>query len=255
MRTSDRTYQSKLGFSDPDRHNETHNAAAIYLSAPDQLRKFVDFFDLKYVGFDWTEWEPITFDVNNRAPGSLSMGYIPLKWEFRKKVAPSEVSSKYEINMPITHSSGNYKNIIGYLDLYIYLRTSQIHNIEYRVTNLDEALASYKYKDPPFYRADEEDAKKEFLDKTRFSNSFEDAKSIVIAIEVKHGFSDVSSVVQQISTYRQFFNAEYILCTTYKVNNVYKRILRDHNITHIYVDPLQLKEFMSEQSNEPEESF
>lgn len=263
MRTSDRTYAQKLGFSDPDRHNEIHNAAAIYLTADAQIEKFAKLFNLElHDAGDWEGWKPFDAYVrpglhgDDRWPVSFSHFELKLKWEKRRRLLPSSLTSTYGINQAIIQrSSTGYKNIIGYVDVVININMTYASESEYRVLNLEDVLGSYQYESVKYMNKDEEisRAREYFFKKAHFQTRDSGSETESIAIEVKHGFVDVSSVIQQINTYRTFANYKYIVCTLFPVNEIYKKVLKDHNIRHIYVDPKSVEKFMSAKAESQEE--
>lgn len=260
MRTSDRTYAQKLGFSDPDRHNEIHNAAAIYLTAKPQIEKFAKLFlmELTYEGEwgDWHDFDPRCgglYSEDRQWPTSLGFGFGErLKWQRRKKSLPSSLASTYSVNTPIIQrANSGYTNIIGYLDALINIKMTYPERNEYRVTNMDEALASYGYDSGKEKII--KDAAEKFKKEAVLENTLTGSESESIGIEIKHGFVDVSSVIQQISTYRAFADLKYVLCTLYPINEVYKKVLKDHKIKHIYVSPQSVEKFMSAKGEAQEE--
>jgi hypothetical protein len=88
---------------------------------------------------------------------------------------------------------------------------------------------------------------------------FHEGEHHSVAIEVKKGFSDVTSVIQQINTYRFFSksrgNVLFFLCTMYKIDSLYKNTLLNHGIKHIYVDENDVKSFLENQKIIESERF
>lgn len=76
-----------------------------------------------------------------------------------------------------------------------------------------------------------------------------------LGIEVKKGFVDVTSAVQQIETYRKFIDAQFLLCTMYKIDELYRKTLKDHGIGHLYVDENDVIKFLESQKQVESERF
>ena len=56
-RTKDQTYLARLGFSDPDKKNELHDAACLYLAQEEKARKLLEGFVYSGVKDRWQLYE------------------------------------------------------------------------------------------------------------------------------------------------------------------------------------------------------
>lgn len=173
MRTSDRTYSQKLGFDDKDRHDQIHNAAAVYLCQPEKIEKLV-----------------------------AVISKLPF------------VSAVARISLPIVQRGSNdFQRIIGYPDLTVITRV-----------------------DGGGYHPE-----------------------IAILVEIKKGYVDVNTVLQQMDTYRLYFrnyqDQAFIVCTMFKVTATYKAILRESGYHHIYVSEDDVTKFLDAQKEFDSPSF
>ena len=82
-----RSLIARLGFSDPDRCDQTHDLACQYLSLPDSVRKIVDLVQTEY--------------------------YRPIR-SFQKLSY-----SAARIEVPISKGNGQYKTTIGFVDILL----------------------------------------------------------------------------------------------------------------------------------------
>jgi hypothetical protein len=270
MRAQDRTYLQQLGFSDADRANELHNACCLYLAQPDKAAKIFRAKNLvTKIEKNFGEWRPIEGSgygwSNGTNPKTVSVrnehGVVSTRFEIRSSPFLKINGYRYKINKTINHETDSgYKRTIGYADLMITCSYTEGSIHEYRCVNEPEVLAAIELSE----QSDDSWVKRnvlgarvgltEMFKETQNSSLYDRERNFLI--EVKKGYTDVTSVIQQINTYREYSNADYYyLCTMYKIDQLYKNTLDDHKINHIYVTEESVRDFLAAQKESPSEEF
>lgn len=140
-RISDQTFLGKMGFTDPDRHNAIHNAAAVYL-AMEKLSKIASFMGYTDVsGSTYKINYPIRNnhrDFGNQIRVVNTIGYIDLMCFFEKA---GYTRGGYQVGIEIKKGFTDVANIIQQISTYaIQLPVDYIVCTLYPMSSLDKKI-------------------------------------------------------------------------------------------------------------------
>jgi hypothetical protein len=180
--SSDRTLLTQLGFADPDRKNERHDRAIQYLAQGEMMKRMVEV-----------------------------CGVVPVSTVKNARVAQRRLTPEFE--RPVVKGSGDYRMIVGFLDLTLWMHVDW-----------------------------EEDREEQHYDRrTRqdlVTTSTEQwTMSEAIVIEVKITPVSIGEVLRQLNLYREFFIARlaraWVLATDYPISEGDRIVLKASKIWHV----------------------
>lgn len=232
MRNGEKTYKHWMAFSDDDRKSDLHNDACLYLAEKENMARL-----LKLVA---AEDENKLFDQSGFRGGNLKV----LDGETSTEISSSEplgrriifpIINKIEVSSPLM----NRNFINGYLD--VYAEYSIMAEAEYREFEYKRELCRY-WADLDRAPRIEEDFD---ISIKEYSNKFKGS----IFVEVKAGKKHIANVIQQISTYRNYFG-EYctpipVLATLYRLNKIEQRALDREGIKWIWLDEKKIRDYLA----------
>ncbi len=260
MRTHDRTYLASLGFADPDRKDDMHDTACLYLGqAEKSLKLLTKIYGEPQIKESFSSREEngaYDYDAAKKAIAAI----LPHKYIHSRSqlyvdvnVARSNPSWKFQAiqNAPLKkrqHYNG-YETIVGYIDVFISASVAADERREYSLWLRDES-------EP--HRLPDEVLSHPLVHEKQAVNS---GLARNLFIEVKAGFTSISSVIQQISTYQHLVGYEYnpsfnkfILATLYPMSQMEKGELKNHGIDHIFLDRKDLEMFRDKHRVKVDES-
>ncbi len=279
LRTHDRTYLASLGFADKDRKESLHDAACSFLDQEEKRQKLVELVfgpADQIVVEEFPKWE----DARSRVGEGATFEYKydrQRALEYVKNLKASETighqfedrfyigetskhsnwawSSTGGMNIPLTRSSGS---IVGYIDLLISAKVSTTSDHEKRLMLITD---DRKYGIPLPHDLLCGEAQVKWQKKSHGKNK-------KIFVEVKAGPTSVGQVIQQMLTYMHYSPdyavspsrengylavkecQKFVLATLYQISQLDKDELLKHGITHIYVDPKDVKKFADQHGDE-----
>lgn len=212
MHSHDRTLLSKLGFSDPDKHNPLHDAACAYLAEPEQAARLAKMGSVPMpsasIKNNGPYFSQCTIEKAEANPDSSSL-WLPQEWH--------AVDIQVELEHPITKGLGQYSTTIGFVDLLIEFSS------KVRVSGWLWENGTKIYGD----------------------NHWDTVRNRLVITEVKIGEVPVGDVLRQLKMYHGYIpvretycgtwsvNPTLILATTYPINTVDAAVLARENITHV----------------------
>lgn len=274
MHIKDQTYLAKLGFADKDKKNPLHDAACLYLTQPDKLRKLVklcfpDEYKSTLIKPAAHEYELLTCrhldtlaaeEVLNKAYWESdhfesikdSLGYhaksksraeTKIVWEDPDETR--DIVCETGVSTPLEHRTPGYSThygfrpevvqIKGYYDLTIDI------TFQHRGTKYTKA----------YIQAEERiDIPAEYVNAPQRVAKHSHAG---LMVEVKAGPVSVNEILQQLRTYSQYdADRVQVVATLFRMDAFSRDQLTNHGIYYIYIDPATVAAFRKKIGQETE---
>lgn len=239
MRTDQQGYLQRLGFRDADRNSLNHDRVCLFLADEKISKKMAD-----YIAEETMEYDDLKVELS--APNHKKAIYYDVAYTL-KKVDKVEKDAVPQIREQLLEIEDRLKKNLDYnLRIFGEVRYTDAENVLLKKIN---------------------DMKNNLREENIY---YDDVKILGIVIEVKTTKENITSILQQLNTYRTFekdyfikdllskrlrdeftakftlgynfdfiqFETEYVLVTTYPLDENEKKILKQQGYKHIFLNDL-----------------